>query len=283
MRTDPAHYAIETPGAAATAIVRLDAPAPRIPLSGAPRELHWDATHFYAITGTSVVRLPRTGGAAPEVLASATMLGALALVGDHLVWAEPSTLHLAGGPRGRPGQLTVLPRDGGTPVALVADIDPRSLEVSGDRIYFSNGDAIERVDAEGGARTVLVPHTGTTPLLRSDGRWLYFTRHGGVSRVDDAGRVESISDDIEIPISLALDGGEVVILANAVISRPRPEYARPARLLGVTPGGPTRVLWSQPDTLVGGLDVHAGRARFTQRAPATLAPTIVEIALDDRR
>lgn len=281
--TDPAHYAIETPGAAITAIVRLDAPAPRIPISGAPRELRWDATHFYAITGNSVVRLPRAGTATPEVLASARMLGELVLVGDRLVWAEPSTLHLAGGPTGRPGQVTTIPRGGGTPEALVSDIDPRSLAVSGDRIYFSNGDAIERVDAKGGARTVLVPHTGTTPLLRSDGRWLYFTRQSGVSRVDDAGHIEIVADEIEIPIGIALDGGDVVILANAVINRPRPEYARPARLLRVAPGGPARVLWSQPDALVGGLEVHAGRARFAQRALTTLEPTVVEIALDDRR
>ena len=279
--TQHERFAIETPGAIDTAIVRLDAPAPRIPISGAPRQLRWDATHFYFVTGNTIARLSRQGAGASEVVASAPMIGELQLVGDRLVWAEQSTLHLAGGvDPGRPGQLSAVARSGGKPFVLVPDVEARSLAVEGSRIYFSNGDAIERIDADGGGRTRLVASTGVTPLLCPGGGWLYFTRQGGVSRVDAGGRTEAVANDIEIPIGLAVHGDDVVILANAVINRPHPEYERPARLIRVSPRGPPRVVWSAPDTLVADLEVSAGRARFTRRLPGTLEPVLVEVTLD---
>ncbi len=273
-------FAIETPGAAATAIVRLDAPAPRIPISGAPRQLRWDATHFYFVTGNTVARLARQGAGAPEVVASASMIGELQLVGNRLVWTEQSTRHLDGGVGpGRTGRVSAVARSGGTPFVLVADVATRSLAVGGNQIYFSNGDAIERIDADGGRRARLVASTGGTPLLRANGGWLYFSRQGGVSRVDDDGRTEEVANEIEIPIGLAVHGEEVVILANAVVNRPHPAYSRPARLILVAPGKPPRVEWSAPDALVANLEVIAGRARFTRRDPGALVPTLVEIAL----
>lgn len=278
--TQHEQFAIETPGAIDTAIVRLDAPAPRLPISGAPRQLRWDATHFYFVTGNAVARLSRQGASRPDVVASAPMIGELEIVGGRLVWAEQSTLHMEGGVGpGRPGQLSAVERSGGKPFVLVPDVQARSLAVEGSRIYFSNGDAIERIDADGGGRSRLVASTGVTPLLRPDGGWLYFTRKGGVSRVDDSGRTEAVANDIEIPIGLAVHGGDVVILANAVINRPHPEYERPARLIRVSPGGPPRVVWSARDTLVSDLEVSTGHARFTRRLPGTLEPVLVEVAL----
>ena len=55
MLTDPAQFRIDPPGA----LVRLDAPAPPIPVAGTPRQLRGDADAFYVIAGGQVRRISR--------------------------------------------------------------------------------------------------------------------------------------------------------------------------------------------------------------------------------
>lgn len=101
-----------------------------------------------------------------------------------------------------------------------------------------------------------------------------------MARVDGAGRVEALATDIAIPLALAVHRGEVLVLANAVIGRPRPEFARPAQLLRVRPGQPPRVVWSAADTLVADIQVHDGRARFSVRRPDLAPLPVVDLPLD---
>lgn len=279
MPTDPALFRLDPPGAPTSAIVRLDAPAPPIPVTGAPRQLRWDADAFYVIAGGQVRRIPRAHPEHTDVLATAPMLGELALAGATLLWTEPSARNLDGGGRvGHAGR--VMRWSSGRVQVLVDACEPRSLATAGREVYFSNGDAIERIGIDGSGRTRFVDSTGTTPMLVADAGWLYFTRHGGVARVDAAGHVESLATDIAIPLALAVHRGEVLVLANAVISRPRPEFARPAQLLGIRPGQPPRVRWSADDTLVADLEVHDGRARFSVRRPDLTPLAPVDLPLD---
>ena len=281
MPTDPAQFRLDPPGAATSAIVRLDAPAPPVPVTGAPRQLRWDTAAFYVIAGGQVRRIPRAHPDQPEVLTSHPMLGELALAAGTLVWTEPSTRNLDGGGRvGQAGRVMRWSPSGGGPRVLVDAVEPRSLATAGRAVYFSNGDAIERIDIDGSGRTRLVDSTGTTPVLVADAGWLYFTRHGGVARVDAAGRVEELATGIAIPLALAVHRGELLVLANAVISRPRPEFARPAQLLRIRPGQAPRVIWSADDTLVADLEIHGGRARFSVRQPDLTPLPSVDLPLD---
>jgi len=196
-----------------------------------------------------------------------------------VVWTEPDARNLDGGGRvGHAGRVMRWSR--GDLDVLVDACEPRSLATAGREVYFSNGDAIERIGVDGSGRARLVERTGTTPALVADGGWLYFTRHGGVARVDAAGRVEELATDIAIPLALAIHRGELLVLANAVISRPRPEFARPAQLLRIHPGQPPRVMWSADDTLVADLEVHGDRVRFSVRRPDLTPLPAIELTLD---
>jgi hypothetical protein len=278
--TSGERWTIETPGATTTALIRLDAPAARIPLDGTPRNLAWDATAFFVISGNWVLRIPRADPQARSIVATASMLGELLVVGDDLVWAEPSTLDLDGGGAGRPGRIMTVSTRGGAPRALVSGVDPRALAADGDGVYFSNGDAIEHVRRDGSGRRKVIASTGGTPLLRVDGDWLYYTHPYGVSRVHGGGTPEVVASGIAIPLGLQLYAGEAVVLANAVVNRPYPQYARPAQLVRARPGSAPRVVWSAPDILVADLSLDGTKARFTQRPIGSIEPTLVVVPLE---
>lgn len=66
-----------------------------------------------------------------------------------------------------------------------------------------------------------------------------------------------MADGLEIPLGLEVRGGVALILVNAVISKPYPEYSRPARLVCATPdvkpAAAPKILSSADDLLVGNL------------------------------
>ncbi len=280
-----AQFVLAIPGQVDTEIVRRDAPAPPVPVRRAPRHLRWDDDAFYLVAGGGVVRIDRRPPHAEVMLAQAPVIGDLVLdrARGELIWAEGSTVGMRGGDAGVPGRIAAVATAGGPVRTVRAGVDARSLLLVGDDLWASDGSALVMLARAGtAAPRVVVPDCGMAPLLRAGAEapgWVYFTRHGGVSRVDAAGRVEPLIDGVAIPIGLALDGADLLVLANAVLSRPRPELAEPARLIRVRPGAPPTTLWSRADVLVGHLEVVAGLARITWRTVDGLAPTLLELDL----
>jgi hypothetical protein len=257
---------------------------PRLVVSGAPRQLTWDATHLYFARGLEIVRVPKGGAPVEQAIATSTMLGELRVSDAYVFWTEQDTRRLAGPAQtARPGAVHRARRDGDGAHEIVSGVAPRSLALDAAHVYFNDGAAIERAAHDGSHRERLVDDAGQTPLLRVAGEWLYFTRRGGVSRVSLRDRkVEVVAEEIEIPIGLEVRGSAAFVLANAVLNRVHPEHARPARLLRVEPGKPPTTLWSRTDVLVSDLDVHRDGARILVRdVGGSSTPTVATIRLGE--
>jgi len=210
-----------------------------------------DREYVYLVLDKSVVRIARAAPHKIETLARNQIQPVhVAVTGDSLFWTNQSTQPLLGSTRpGRPGNVMRANRDGRNATILSTD-EARELVVDADAVYYSSGISIRAVARGGGRPRVLVADTGGMPNLALDGKWLYFTREDGVSRVHTAaGRIEPVIEGITIPLFVAARNGWAFVGANAAVTR-RGEMS-PAQLVRVSPDHRAEILWEAPVRLRG--------------------------------
>lgn len=163
---------------------------------------------------------------------------------EFLYFNNQSTEYLDGGPpNGKPGSVSKMKKDGGG-LTRLASADAREIALDEKNVYFSNGSSVCAVSKSGGRVRTLVENTGLTPHLAIDGDWLVFTRSEGVSRVHTKnGRVESLADDIDIPLFVAAAGGVTYAGANMAFQG-KGNPPKPAAILRLRPVHPPERLWS---------------------------------------
>ncbi len=204
-----------------------------------------DPNFVFVVVDNDIVRVDKRAPHATKILKKGELwpIGT-AVDKDFIYFTNQSTEYLDGGPRdGKPGSISKMKKNGDD-LQRLASADARNLVIDEKNVYFSNGTSVCAVSKSGGRVRTLVEETGQLPFLAIDGEWLVYTRSEGVSRVNTkSGRIESLVDDIDIPLFVAATGGVTYVGANLAFQGPG-EAAKPAEVLRLRAGHAPERLWS---------------------------------------
>lgn len=210
-----------------------------------------DGDAVYLVVGKDIVRVGKRAPHATTILRKGEVwpIGT-AVDSESLYFANQSTEGLVGGPRdGRPGSVAKISKSGAGFLRLT-EANARNLVLDANNVYFSSGTNICAVSKRGGPVRTLVQDTGHTPHLAIDGEWLVYTRSNGVSRVNTkSGKVETLADDIDIPLVVAAADGVAYAGANMAFQSPG-KPPKPAEVLRLRAGGAPERLWSGTTRLI---------------------------------
>ncbi|MEA2165549.1 MAG: hypothetical protein QOK37_3676 [Thermoanaerobaculia bacterium] len=210
-----------------------------------------DGESVYLVVGKDIVRVGKRPPYATTILKKGEVwpIGT-AVDGESVYFANQSTEGLVGGPPdGKPGSVAKISK-GGAGLVRLTEANTRELVLDTNNVYFSNGTNICAVSKRGGPIRTLVQDTGQTPSLAVEGEWLVYTRSDGVSRVNTkSGRIETLADDIDIPLVVAAADGVAYVGGNMAFQGPG-KPPKPAEVLRLRAGGAPERLWSGMTRLI---------------------------------
>lgn len=156
---------------------------------------------YFAQFESGLFRVPRAGGRRTTILADPRRIGALALVGDHLVWAiDHKELH--GPPQDR---IEMMKASGGSIITLATGLQlSGAWDADESRVYFATRDSVMSIGTSGAGPTLIADGQQNTTVIAHDDARLFWA----ASPFGDHG----ISADANV-MSAPLGGGAATTIA----------------------------------------------------------------------